>query len=282
MIEFRSVTKSFRDDGKRGSSGRRAALLPVSLEIPPGEFFSIVGPSGCGKSTLLNLLAGFLEADGGTVLLDGEKVRRPGPDRAMVFQEAGLLPWMTVLQNVEYGLKLQGIASSDRREKAIRYLQMVHLARFADARPHQLSGGMRQRVAIARALALEPKVLLMDEPFSALDSQTRDVLHEELQRVWSETHTTVVFVTHNLEEAVYLSDRILIMTASPGRVKSLVRVPLPRPRHKASSVLLDFAASLHHLIAEEVNKVAAEEMDPDWVPEQEEPAAEVYEEGQGI
>jgi NitT/TauT family transport system ATP-binding protein len=265
-IEFIEVAKSYRRAAPRGADKNFRALAPISFRIEPGEFFSVIGPSGCGKSTLLNLLAGLDAPDSGVVRVDGQTVTKPGPDRAVVFQEAGLFPWMTVWRNVAYGLKLQGVSVSEQRERALEYLRLVHLTKFADALPHQLSGGMKQRVAIARALALRPRVLLMDEPFSALDAQTRDVLHEELQRIWGETGTTILFVTHNLREAVYLSDRILIMTASPGRIKRLVRVPFPHPRSKSSPELAEFIAALHDDIRDEVNRVAASDHDPDWQP----------------
>lgn len=265
-IEFRNVTKTFI---QRGDARQRRvqALLPVSLAIQQGEFFAIIGPSGCGKSTLLNILAGLDTPDEGEVLVDNRPVRGAGADRVVVFQEAGLMPWMTVTRNIEYGLKLQGVPAAERRERAARYLKMVHLSKYADAMPHQLSGGMRQRVSIARALALEPRVLLMDEPFSALDAQTRDVLHDELQRIWQETRTTIVLVTHNIGEAVFLADRVMIMTAAPGSVKRLVRVPFAHPRQKSSADLGTFTAALHSEIKEEVDKVAARELDPDWTPE---------------
>lgn len=263
-ITFRSITKVFPPSGGKPAF---QALKPISFDVPKGEFFTIIGPSGCGKSTLLNVLAGLEVADTGEVCVDGRKVKRPGPDRAVVFQEAGLLPWMTVRQNVEYGLKLAGVKKVERRERAEHYLRMVHLWRFADNFPHELSGGMRQRGSIARGLALEPAVLLMDEPFSALDAQTRDILHEELQRIWQETHTTIVFVTHNLQEAVYLSDRILVMTASPGSVKSIIEVPFTRPRAKDAPEIAAFAARLHGQIRDEVISVAKRELDPDWVPD---------------
>lgn len=272
-IRFHQVSKSFR--GSNGSAGRIVrALSPVSLEIPAGEFFSIIGPSGCGKSTLLNILAGLETSDTGSVTVSGEPVLGPGPDRAVVFQEAGLMPWMTVLGNIEYGLRLRGLGRSERRERARHYLQMVHLSKRAGDMPHQLSGGQRQRVSIARALALEPKVLLMDEPFSALDAQTRDLLHDELQRIWQETRTTILFVTHNLDEAVYLADRVMIMTAPPGSIKKIVRVPFAHPRSRTSAEIATFTASLRADIKAEVDKVAARELDPDWTPDLEPASAE--------
>ncbi|AXA35195.1 MAG: ABC transporter ATP-binding protein [Candidatus Hydrogenedentota bacterium] len=265
-VELRNVSKTYVQRGN-GSTRRILALAPLTLTVEKGEFFAIIGPSGCGKSSLLNLIAGFERPDTGEVLVEGKRVERPGPDRAVVFQEAGLMPWMTVLGNVEYGLKLRGIPKTERRERAMHFLKMVHLSKYAHALPHELSGGMRQRVSIARALALEPNVLLMDEPFSALDAQTRDVLHDELQRIWFETHVTIIFVTHNINEAVYLADRVLIMTAPPGSIKRLVRVPFARPRVSSSADLRVFAGQLHTSIREEVEKVAAREFDEDWTPE---------------
>jgi NitT/TauT family transport system ATP-binding protein len=268
-VELHNVSKAYTQSSPKGEKAARvSARGPVSLTIHDREFFAILGPSGCGKSTLLNLIAGFERPDTGQVLIDGSPVGSPSPKRAVVFQEPGLMPWLTVVENVEYGLKLLGLNKTERRERALHYLKMVHLSKYAHARPHQLSGGMRQRVSIARALALEPRVLLMDEPFSALDAQTRDVLHEELQRIWNETHLTIVFVTHNIHEAVYLADRILIMTAPPGSVKRISRVPFARPRDKAMADLGIYATMLHKDIKEEVEKVAAREFDPDWTLEQ--------------
>jgi len=266
-IQFQNVSKSFVQNSGHSAGRRIQALTPLSLDIAEGEFFCIIGPSGCGKSTLMNLLAGLETPDTGQVLVDGAPVRDAGPERVVVFQEPGLMPWMTVRKNVEYGLKLQGMEKTERKERAMKYLKMVHLSKYAHALPHELSGGMRQRVSIARALALEPKVLLMDEPFSALDAQTRDVLHDELQRIWQETGTTIVFVTHNLREAVYLADRVLIMTSAPGSIKRIIKVPFGHPRTKSSAEVSGFTAQLHDLIKTEVDKVASRELDPDWNPE---------------
>ncbi len=280
-IRFDSVSKTFR--GSNGSAGRLIrALSPVTIEIPAGEFFSIIGPSGCGKSTLLNILAGLETTDTGAVTVNGEGISGPGPDRAVVFQEAGLMPWMTVLGNVEYGLRLGGHGRAVRRERAMHYLQMVHLSKRANDMPHQLSGGQKQRVSIARALALEPKVLLMDEPFSALDAQTRDLLHDELQRIWQETKTTILFVTHNLDEAVYLADRVMIMTAPPGDIKKIVRVPFTHPRNRMSAEIATFTASLRADIKAEVDKVAARELDPHWTSDMEVPAPTTPDYASGI
>jgi NitT/TauT family transport system ATP-binding protein len=266
-ISFTNITKVFQQNTNGFGTRSIQALMPVEFDIKTGEFFCIIGPSGCGKSTLLNVLAGLEKPDSGRVAVDDVAVTGPGPDRAVVFQEAGLMPWMTVRKNVEYGLKLQGLSKDERKEKAEMYLRMVHLLKYANSLPHQLSGGMRQRVSIARALALQPKVLLMDEPFSALDAQTRDLLHEELQRIWQETGKTIVFVTHNLREAVYLADRVLIMTAAPGSIKKIVPIPFAHPRSKSSADVSMFTAELHELIKSEVEKVAKDQLDADWVPE---------------
>jgi NitT/TauT family transport system ATP-binding protein len=210
---------------------RLLALDHINLEVRAGEFVCIVGPSGCGKSTLLHLIAGLHHQTAGQVLVDGKPVEGPGTDRIMIFQEHSLFPWLTVGQNVEFGMKMKGINRAEREEKTRYYLRLVHLAKFEKSYIHQLSGGMRQRVAIARALATEPDVLLMDEPFAALDAQTRDLLHDELERIWSETGRTIIFVTHNVREAVRLGDRVVLLTFRPGRVKSELVVGLRRPRH---------------------------------------------------
>lgn len=264
FLQVRSVSKTF---GSLHPGGRRhAALAPIDLEVNEGEFLSIVGPSGCGKSTLLNVIAGLEEPDSGEILVAGRRIAGPGPDRAMVFQEPGLMPWMTVFQNVEYGLKLGGVAKAERHNRVMHYLRLVHLLRFAGSYPHQLSGGMRQRASIARALALEPKVLLMDEPFSALDSQTREVLQDELQLIWQETGKTIIFVTHHLEEAVLLSDRVLMLSAPPGRTKRLVKVPFDHPRDAAAPGLVAFVAGLRGDMKEEVEAIASAELGEDWRP----------------
>jgi NitT/TauT family transport system ATP-binding protein len=282
-IEFRDITKTFVQQRAKGTKVIHA-VSGITLRIDKGEFFSIIGPSGCGKSTLLNLLAGLEKPDGGEVLVDGVPVREPGPERAVVFQEAGLMPWMTVSKNVEYGLRLRRMPKRQAHEHAKTFLKLVHLSKYSNALPHQLSGGMKQRVSIARALALEPQVLLMDEPFSALDAQTRDVLHDELQRIWQETQTTIIFVTHNIREAVYLSGRVMIMTAAPGTVKKVVKIPFAHPRVKSSPELGYYTAQLHNLIKSEVDKVAARELDADWQPElaAQTPEAAVEDLGSGI
>ena len=206
------------------------ALSDFSLEVSKGEFVSIVGPSGCGKSSFLNILLGLIKPDSGEVQLNGTRITGPGQERAMVFQEFGLLPWRTVTANVELGLELKGIAPARRAERAGELIKLVGLKDFASHYPHELSGGMKQRVGLARALATEPEVLLMDEPFAALDAQTRDLMQMELLQIWEHTKKTVLFVTHSIEEAAYLSDRVIVMSARPGHTKDILRIDLPRPR----------------------------------------------------
>jgi len=206
------------------------ALDNVSLDVAKDEFVSIVGPSGCGKSTLLYLVGGFLTLAEGSIRVDGKPTGSPGPERGIVFQHFALFPWKTVRQNVLYGLEHQGIDASKRQALAQQFIDLVKLTGFEDAFPSQLSGGMKQRVAIARTLVTDPGVLLMDEPFGALDAQTRAILQEELLAIWGRSRKTVLFVTHDVHEAVLLSDRVVVMTARPGRVKAIIKVDLPRPR----------------------------------------------------
>ncbi len=206
------------------------ALSGFNIDIEQGQFVSIVGPSGCGKSTFLNVLLGLIPPNTGVMSVNGNTVTGPGTDRAMVFQEFGLLPWRTVANNVELGLELQGVAKGPRRETTQNFIEMVGLTGFENHYPHELSGGMKQRVGLARALASDPDVLLMDEPFAALDAQTRDIMQAELLRIWQEAKKTVLFVTHQIEEAVYLSDQVIVMTKRPGRLKKLFEIDLPRPR----------------------------------------------------
>jgi NitT/TauT family transport system ATP-binding protein len=206
------------------------ALKDFGLEVAKGEFLSIVGPSGCGKSTFLNALLGLLRPEGGVMELGGKRIAGPGLERAMVFQEFGLLPWRTVLANVELGLELKGVPRSTRHGRCTELINMVGLTGFEGHYPHELSGGMKQRVGLARALATDPEVLLMDEPFAALDAQTRDLMQAELLQIWDKAQKTVLFVTHSIEEAAYLSDRVIVMTARPGRTKSIINIDLPRPR----------------------------------------------------
>jgi len=233
---------------------RLLALDHINLQVKPGEFVCIVGPSGCGKSTLLHLIAGLHQQTSGQILIDGKVVNGPGTDRILIFQEHGLFPWLTVGQNVEFGMKMKGLPKAEREEKTRNYLRLVHLAKFKDSYIHQLSGGMRQRVAIARALATEPDVLLMDEPFAALDAQTRDLLHDELERIWSETGRTIIFVTHNVREAIRLGNRVVLLTFRPGRVKSEFPVDLPRPRQLEDPNVARTAREILDELRDEINR----------------------------
>lgn len=204
------------------------AVQDVSLEVPEGEFVSLVGPSGCGKSTILNLIAGFIPSSSGEILLDGRMVKGPGPDRGVVFQSFALFPWKTVLDNVAFGLKMRGMRKEERDRKAREYLELVGLSHAADRYPNELSGGMQQRVGVARALANDPDVLLMDEPFASVDAQTRMTLQEELTRIWQERRPTIIFITHDVSEAVFLANRVVVL--SNGRLLDQLDIPLPRPR----------------------------------------------------
>ena len=246
----------------------RVAIETTSLHVEAGEFVCLVGPSGSGKSTILNLLAGLLAPSAGRVLEDGAPIAGPSPARAVVFQDAALFPWLTLQQNVEYPLALQGVPKAERAARSAELLRTVHLLRFAASYPHQLSGGMRQRGAIARALATDPKVLLMDEPFAALDAQTREILQGEVERLFLETRKTIVFVTHNVREAVRLADRVVLMGTRPGRVLREVPIALERPRRTgdASDARVHaYAAELAAGIRDEVEKIAKEEADDAWV-----------------
>jgi NitT/TauT family transport system ATP-binding protein len=233
---------------------RLLALDHINLQVKAGEFLCIVGPSGCGKSTLLHLIAGLHQQTSGEVLVDGKPVQGPGTDRILIFQELGLFPWLTVGQNVEFGMKMKGVSKAEREEQTRRYLRLVHLSQFKDSYTHQLSGGMRQRVALARALATEPDVLLMDEPFAALDAQTRDLLHDELERIWAETGRTIIFVTHNVREAIRLGDRVALLTFRPGRVKREFAVDLPRPRVLEDVHVAHAAREILDELREEINR----------------------------
>jgi NitT/TauT family transport system ATP-binding protein len=244
---------------KTTSGERLLALDNISLEVRAGEFLCIVGPSGCGKSTLLHLIAGLNPQTSGKVFVDGTPVSGPGTDRILIFQELGLFPWLTVSGNVEFGMKMKNVAKAEREEKVQYYLRLVHLSKFRNSYIHQLSGGMRQRVALARALATEPDVLLMDEPFAALDAQTRDLLHDELERIWAETGRTIIFVTHNVREAVRLGDRVALLTFRPGRVKQEFSVNLPRPRHMEQTDVARTAREVLECLRDEINKSLEEE-----------------------
>jgi NitT/TauT family transport system ATP-binding protein len=215
------------------------ALSSISLDVAEGEFVTIIGPSGCGKSTLLYILGGFIPADGGTVRVDGKDITGPGIDRGVVFQEYALFPWLTVIQNICYGLEMTGMQRAGREEVAHRLIRTIGLEGFENRFPRELSGGMRQRVAIARTLAYDPKILLLDEPFGALDSQTRETMQDELLRLWLAQRKTVVMVTHDVDEAVYLSERVLVMSKRPGRIVREFRVALDRKGSREETVLSD-------------------------------------------
>ena len=230
-LAIQEVSKTFR---VRGSAGQKATLLPVlrqlSFDVYENEIVSLIGESGCGKTTLLRIVQGLVRLDSGTILVDGKQVEGPGRDRGFVFQQATLLPWRTARQNIEFGLELQHVDRAARARRARELLELVGLAAAGEQFPHQLSGGMQQRIGLARALAIDPAILLMDEPFSALDAQNREVLQQELLRIHRSTGKTILFVTHDLDEAIYLSDRIIVMGAKPGRIKRVIDVPFDRPR----------------------------------------------------
>jgi NitT/TauT family transport system ATP-binding protein len=226
LIEFVDVGMTYQ----RRGGGETVALERTSLTIASGEFICIVGPSGCGKTTLLHCLDGLQTPTSGRILIDGREITAPGRDRAMVFQSASLMPWRTVSRNVTYGLELHGVALREALPRAQKMIELVGLAGFEDRHPGELSGGMQQRVNLARALVIDPEVILLDEPFAALDAQTRELMQTELLRVWDETKKTAVFITHQISEAVYLADRVVVMSARPGHVKAIVPVPIARPR----------------------------------------------------
>ncbi len=229
-LEIKKLCKHF-------DNSEEATLHEIDLEIKSGEFVCLVGASGCGKSTLLNLVAGLIPPTSGEILLDGELITGPGADRTVMFQEHGLYPWLNVIDNVKFGLKMAKRSKEEQEEIALHYLEMVNLLEYKDYPIHQISGGMKQRVALARALTMDSKMLLMDEPFSALDKQTSNRLREELQRIWMETKKTILFVTHSVEEAVYLGDRVVVLT--PGKDMQIVDINLERPRHVHAPEFVD-------------------------------------------
>ena len=258
-VVLKRVHKSFAQKGQRVQ-----VLHDINFSIEEGEFVCVIGPSGCGKSTLISLIAGLEFPDTGQVFVDSKAVEGPSKDRLVVFQEAALFPWLTVLENVEFGLKIAGAGQKERREKALEGIKLVHLSRFVNAYPHQLSGGMRQRAAIARALVMDPRILLMDEPFAALDAQTRQMLQEELQEIWQKTKKTVLFVTHNVREATFLSDRVLEITARPGTVKNEYPIHIPRPRREQDPALLTVQTKIMGSLKDEIQKVVKEQLDIDY------------------
>jgi NitT/TauT family transport system ATP-binding protein len=239
-IEARGVRKVYSS-----RRGRVTAIDGLDFAARPGEFVSIVGPSGCGKSTFLYILGGFVDATGGEVAVDGSEIKGPDPARGIVFQEFVLFPWKTVMGNVTYGLAEQGVARRERAERAREYIDLVKLTGFEKHYPKELSGGMKQRVALARSLIMDPDVLLMDEPFGAVDAQTRVVLQEELLAIWERTKKTVLFVTHSVEEALYLSDRVYVLSSRPARVREVIEVGLPRPRDPEAILAMPEYSALH-------------------------------------
>jgi NitT/TauT family transport system ATP-binding protein len=254
MVEIEALSKRYEVD-----DGEIVALSSISLGIEEGEFVCLLGPSGCGKSTLLKIVAGLIAPSAGAIRINGRAVAGPGPDRAVVFQDYALFPWMTVADNVEFGLAARGVDAARRRAPAAELLRAVGLGEFAAKFPHHLSGGMKQRVSIARALAVDPVLLLMDEPFGALDAQTRYVMQQELLRIWRAYRKTVLFVTHSIEEALYLGDRVVIMTARPGRIKQELRVTTPRPRDITGAEFSALRKQALDLLSEEIARSMAQE-----------------------
>jgi NitT/TauT family transport system ATP-binding protein len=242
FIDVRNVGVQF---GVKGAIVQ--AVKDVSLNVQPSEFVSLIGPSGCGKSTILSIVAGFLNPSSGEALLDGVPITKPGSERGVVFQQYSLFPWLSVRDNVEFGLRMAGVAKSTREQSARTLLGLAGLLAFENHYPDQLSGGMKQRIGIVRALATSPQVLLMDEPFGALDTQTRVVMQEILTNMWQQFRISVLFITHDIDEAIFLSDRIYVMTARPGRIKAEITVPLPRPRTAAMIETPEFVALVHRL-----------------------------------
>jgi len=262
LVAIRGVSQRFGADG-----AGVLALDAIDLDIPDGQFVSVVGPSGCGKSTLLSLVAGLRAPSSGSVLCDGEPITAPMPRKVgVIFQEANLLPWLSAIDNVAFPLKLRRVPRSERLEAAARMLALTGLAGFENRLPHQLSGGMKQRVAIARGLVQNPAVLLMDEPFAALDAQTRTLLHEQLQELWIQTHKTILFVTHSVGEAVRLADRIVVLHSHPGRIRREIDVALPHPRNFDSADITALVRTVRKEIEDEVNRVNAEMAEDRWKP----------------
>ena len=257
-IEIRSLSKTF-------IKGRKEvrALADFDLVVPDAQFVCLLGPSGCGKTTVLRILAGLETKSGGVVKVKGNEVARAGSDRGMVFQEFALFPWRSVRKNIEFGLEIKRMPEAERREISSKYIDLVGLGGFEDAHPKELSGGMKQRVGIARALANEPAVLLMDEPFGSLDAQTRNLMQKELLRIWSATKKTILFVTHSVDEAVFLADRIVVMTARPGKVREDISVDLPRPRDRTSREFISVRGKVLTELDEEFEKARAKELSPD-------------------
>lgn len=254
FLDIRKVSKVF--DGTE-----KETLQNINLEIEQGEFICIVGPSGCGKTTLLNLIAGLEKPTSGNVCLEDVEVTGPGPDRMVMFQEHALYPWLNVIENVKFGMKVTGVSKEEQNNRAEKYLKMVHLWDFRNYPIHKLSGGMKQRTALARALTLNSKILLMDEPFSSLDKQTINMLRTELVNIWQETHKTIIFITHSVEEAVYLADRVIVLSDNPGKIKEIYPVDLIRPRQIDAEEFLSVRTKILAGVRKEAEKFAEEEYD---------------------
>lgn len=249
MLEVRNVSKVFHEDDNF------SVLEDVSFSAKDGEFICILGPSGCGKTVLLYILAGFLEASSGQVLLDRKKIQKPGLERMMIFQDYSLFPWRTVYENIIFGLEKSELPISQKHELAAKYLELVGLNEFRDWYPHKLSGGMRQRVAIARALISDPKILLMDEPFAALDSQNRKYMRQNLEAIWEKTKKTVIFVTHSASEAIYLADKVYLFSSLPAKINKVYEINLPRPRNQYDQKFLEIAEDIEKEMSEEFQKL---------------------------
>ncbi|RAZ79665.1 ABC transporter ATP-binding protein [Planococcus halotolerans] len=255
FIDIKEINKIYMDQDQKPNT----VLKSINLSIRKGEFVSILGPSGCGKSTLLSMIAGLTDATSGDIFVDSKKVVKPGKDRGMVFQEAALFPWLNVSENVMFPLRKE-MSKEEGLERARHFLAMVQLSNYANLYPHELSGGMQQRVSIARSLAMDPAVLLMDEPFGALDEQTRSRLHGQLEKIWTDTKKTIVFVTHSISESIKLSDRIIVMGTRPGTVLTDIKVDIPRPREEHKTEMAVLEEEIMELLKKEIDKVVDEEL----------------------
>lgn len=254
VLSIENLEKTFEKD-----EDTLVAIQDFSLKVRNGEFVCVLGPSGCGKTTLLRIIAGLVEPTGGQILLNGKKIEGSGSDRGMVFQEFALFPWRTVRRNIEFGLEIKDISKEERHALSQKYIELVGLSGFENSHPYELSGGMKQRVGIARALANDPSILLMDEPFGALDAQTRNQMQKELLRIWKETGKTVVFITHSVDEAVYLSDRIVVMSPRPGTIADIFDITLPRPRDRAD---VEFASLRKSILSEIESMTVSKQISP--------------------
>lgn len=254
LMEIKQISKTYEGTVKE-------TLQNINIGIEQGEFICIVGPSGCGKSTLLNIIAGLESASGGKILLNGTTITGPGSDRVVMFQESALFPWLTVEENVRFGMKMAKIPEEEQQKRVDKYLKMVQLSEFTKYYPHEISGGMKQRTALARALVLDSQVLLMDEPFSALDKQTINMLRSELETIWEQTGKTIIFITHSVEEAVYFADRVVVLSDNPGEIKDIIPIDLPRPRQIDGEGFVKLRGTILKKVRREVEKLAEAEHD---------------------